>query len=970
MNSDNDPEKRAMHRSLSPTESANAQPFFIDSDRALLSGLMDASPDRIYLKDRNSGFVRMNRAMAESFGLPSAEAAVGKTDFDFFGHEHSRKAFEDEQRIMATGKTIAGVVEKEDWKDGRITWVSSTKIPWRDASGEIVGIIGISRDMTERKRAEEALAESEKRFHSLFNSMAEGVAIHQLIYDSEGKPVDHRIVAVNPAYEKHTGIPIAQAENRLASELYGMQPPPNLELFAEIAHGGEPRSFEYCYSPLQIHFAVSASSPKAGWFVTVFSNITERKKRETEIRHLTRLYAVLSRVNQAVIRIHSRQELFQEVCAITTECGEFRLAWFGCANTETGEVIPMVSAGAAQEYLDHVHIRCDDKPEGKGPAGTCLREGRPCLINDFSTDPITVPWREIAEKYGLRSVMALPIERREADRVVLIVYAGEKDFFQTREVELLGEVASGISHALDHLDQEYRRRLAEKAQAQSVSLLRATLESTADGILVVDLFGRIVDYNTRFAQLWRLPVETLLLKDDDAALTIMGDQIAEPEEFIERVHTIYWSSEEESFDVLRFKDARIYERYSRPQRVDGKAVGRVWSFIDITERKQMEENFLRSQRMECIGSLAGGLAHDLNNLLAPIVMSASLLRLNLAHTPHSELLATIEEAAQRAGDMVKQVLTFARGVEGQRIVLEPKTLIGQVARIVRETFPKSITLSFELPENLWNVTGDLTQLHQVLLNLCVNARDAMANGGTLTLSAMNCEFDEEALTPLADGVKPGRFVEINVTDSGSGIPKEIIDKIFEPFFTTKETGKGTGLGLSTVIGIVRSHGGWVMVQSEEGVGTTFQVFVPATEAAVTASSTLPHSPVAGGNGEMILIVDDEPQIVKTVGSALTRYGYVVLAASSGIDALALYKEHAKSVQAVLTDIVMPDMGGVELIRELRRLSPKLPVVAASGHAEESHQNDLKELGISVVLKKPFTIGRLLNKIHQAIHGEL
>ena len=277
---------------------------------------------------------------------------------------------------------------------------------------------------------------------------------------------------------------------------------------------------------------------------------------------------------------------------------------------------------------------------------------------------------------------------------------------------------------------------------------------------------------------------------------------------------------------------------------------------DVSEKKKIEAQFLRTQRMESIGTLAGGIAHDLNNVLAPIMMSVEILKEKFKDPQSQRMLTVMESSAKRGADMVKQVLTFARGVDGERVLLQTRHLIKEVAKIVSETFPKTIQLKTNLAESLWPIMGDATQLHQVLVNLAVNARDALPEGGTISISAENTiiEADEKNLDT---GAKPGFYVVVKVGDNGTGIPREILDKIFEPFFTTKEMGKGTGLGLATVLGIVKSHGGFVQVQTEVSKGTTFLIYLPAMEGVQNQAGDGEKKKLPTGSGELILAVDDE-----------------------------------------------------------------------------------------------------------------
>ncbi|MEI6560948.1 MAG: response regulator [Verrucomicrobiota bacterium] len=404
-----------------------------------------------------------------------------------------------------------------------------------------------------------------------------------------------------------------------------------------------------------------------------------------------------------------------------------------------------------------------------------------------------------------------------------------------------------------------------------------------------------------------------------------------------------------------------------PQIHGGQIVGELGIARDITARKDMEEHLLRTQRLESIGSLAGGIAHDLNNILGPIIMSSSILGEDLSKETAKELVFIIQEAAQRGADIVNQVLTFARGAKGQQKILEPRTLITQVERFLKETLPKTITFKVALPEGLWNVTGNITQLHQVFVNLCVNARDAMPEGGKLSLCAKNFEVCERFAAKVPEA-KPGQYVRINVTDTGSGMPREILHKIFDPFFTTKAPDKGTGLGLSTVLGIVKSHGGFMRVESKVGKGSKFSVYFPATVKCQARSSLQKDATLPPGQGELILIVDDEPSICKMAHTILVQSGYTTLTAAEGKEALDLFKKHGSSIRAVLTDLAMPVMDGLTLTRALKEISPSLPVIASTGQASEKRYNELQQLNVRSFLSKPYSAGQLISVIHHALKG--
>ncbi|MEX1139709.1 MAG: PAS domain S-box protein [Bacteroidota bacterium] len=387
--------------------------------------------------------------------------------------------------------------------------------------------------------------------------------------------------------------------------------------------------------------------------------------------------------------------------------------------------------------------------------------------------------------------------------------------------------------------------------------------------------------------------------------------------------------------------------------------------VDLTEKLKLQSQVLRAQRMESIGTLAGGIAHDLNNVLGPILLSLQVLRKKFTDEKDLRLVEMIEASAKRGAAMIKQVLTFARGIEGERIPLSLHHLIRELQDIASQTFPKSIGFRTNLEKNLWTVTGDATQLHQVLLNLCVNARDAMPHGGILTVSASNATLDQ-SYARMHTEATPGHYVTISVADTGTGIPPDLLDRIFEPFFTTKEQGKGTGLGLSTTLGIVKSHGGFLNVYSEIGRGTKFLVYLPAQPQREEDSREAVTEDVPPGNGETILVADDEETILEITKLALEANGYTVLTAADGTEAISQAASHPGEIRLVVCDMSMPFMDGPATIRALRKMDSSLKFIAVSGLIDNSNVNELTTFPSVVALQKPFTAEKLLRTVHSLL----
>jgi len=379
------------------------------------------------------------------------------------------------------------------------------------------------------------------------------------------------------------------------------------------------------------------------------------------------------------------------------------------------------------------------------------------------------------------------------------------------------------------------------------------------------------------------------------------------------------------------------------------------SHQDNTQLRALQEVQNRSQRMESLGTLAGGIAHDLNNALAPIIMGGELLRVE--DPQQSQMLATLQASARRAADMVRQLLTFAKGAEGVKTRLNARQLVAEMESIIKSTFPKNIDLQVELDQNLPMILGDATQLHQILLNLCVNARDAMPTGGRLTLEMKPVRVDA-VYTAHQPDARPGSYLRLSVIDTGMGISPADLNHIFEPFFTTKAPNKGTGLGLSSVLGIVKGHGGFIQVYSELGRGSTFAVHLPEEPGDGNTTHMVRADTDFRGQGQSILLVDDEPPIRQIGCAVLEKLGFKPLAACDGMDGLMMATEHRADLSAVILDIDMPHMNGITLAQALRHLRSDLPVAAMSGRFSEATQAGLLEAGVTVHLGKPFTEAQL------------
>ena len=503
-----------------------------------------------------------------------------------------------------------------------------------------------------------------------------------------------------------------------------------------------------------------------------------------------------------------------------------------------------------------------------------------------------------------------------------------------------------------------RKRAEEQIQEQA-----ALLNQAQDAIMVRDLDQQVLFWNKAAEHIYGWTAEEavgknvreLILKQPSEQFETARKAVLENGEWMGEMH-----------QTRRDGTAIVIESRWTLVR-DEKGVPRSILVIntDITEKKRMETQFLRAQRMESIGTLAGGIAHDLNNVLSPILMAIDMLQLKTSDESSRKWLDVLRTNAERGADMVRQVLSFARGVEGERVALQPKHMIKEIIKILRETLPKSIEISFRIPNDLWIISADATQIHQVLMNLCVNARDAMPDGGSISIAADNMVLDENYARMHLEA-KSGRFVTISVADTGPGMTPEIQSRIFEPFFTTKDMTKGTGLGLSTAMTIVKSHGGFINVYSELHKGSQFTVYLPAIDKPGGDNASALQVDLPLGHGELILVVDDEESIREITRGTLETFGYKVLTASDGTEALALYADKKNEIAVVLTDMVMPFMDGPATIRALQRMNPNVRIIAASGLGAAHRGGEGALEGVAVFLNKPYTAEKLLKTLAQVL----
>ncbi len=877
--------------------------------RAMLEGILNSVPQAVFWKDRDSRYLGCNRVFAQAAGFKDPEQLVGKTDFELpWGPREGKGYVADDQQVIASKKAKYNIIEPITLADGPQRWLETSKTPLLRPDGEVFGVLGVFQDITERKQMEQQLRQ-ERDFSKWTMDVLPGI-----FYVLER---DGLMRLWNPQLERVTGRTAEQVKGRNCLEMLHPEDHARVvEAIGGVFEKGEDqvaaRLLTLAGSAIPYHFhGRRIELDGRPCILGVGIDISERLKIEEQLENQLR---------------------FQQTLMSTIP-------------------VPIFTKDLAGRYLEW-NLACEKfmamkQEDGRGKRVTDLAPPELAKIHEQKD-------QELLSKGGIQAYECKVHNATGELRDAIF----HKAILTGQDGQPLGIIGAVLD-------------ITELKKVKKHLLLQeSALNAAANGIVITDATGKILWANPAFATLTGYATEEV------TGLTpqVLKSGRQDTDFYQQMWQTIASGQVWRGELVNRRKDGTLYDEEMTITPVRD-AAGKITNFIaikqDISQRKQMEAQYLRAQRMEGIGMLAGGIAHDLNNVLAPILMSIELLKDIHPDAETSDILRSLQDSAQRGADIVRQVLTFARGIKGERLLVAPKHLIKDMGRVAQEAFPRNIRVSTDVPINLWNVSGDPTQLHQVLLNLCINARDAMPDGGTLSMVARN-ETVKDLQSEVGIQIADGDYVVISVKDTGMGIPPELHERIFEPFFTTKEQGKGTGLGLSTVMGIVKSHHGYLRILSEPGKGAEFLIYLPAVKDAAPATETKEQTALPQGQGELVLVVDDEPAITEVAKDILIRNGYRVLTASDGTEAMALVAQNQSKVHLVVTDIMMPFMDGVALVRGLRKLAPKVKIIACSGLASgasmTSKVEELRRLGVSPIMHKPFTAQRLLVNVRNILHN--
>jgi two-component system, cell cycle sensor histidine kinase and response regulator CckA len=842
--------------------------------------------------------------------------------------------------------------------DGEYRWVIDAASPWIGTDGQFNGYIGSIIDIidiSDRKHTKANLSKSEEKYRSLFELIDQGVCLLEVLFDANDKAIDYRFIEINEAFEQQSGL--VNAVGKTILELVPNLEPQWAERYGQVAKSGEAVRFEADVPSMNRVFDIYAfpsSAPGQNLVAVLFADITDRKRTEEILRRTAELDAFRVSLADALRLLTDASEI-QAIAARTL--GE---------SLRASRVIYLEVMANNEEVIVHRNYT-------NGVAGLSgqyrLEDYRRNLTADHQAgqtqivtnipDNLKYTDAEKAKYHDLEIAahIDVPLVKDNQFVALLAVHQSTPRPWTDTEVKLVEETAERTWAAVE-------RARAESALRESEERYRTLFESIDDGFCTIEM---LFDENDT-------PIDYRFLEVNPVFERQTGLSQAVGKRILEMVpeNEQYWFEiygriamtgkplrfENEAKALNRWYDVYAY-RVGQPEQ---RRVGIL--FRDISEKKQLEAQFYRAQRLESLGTLASGIAHDLNNVLTPILAISQLLRLQQYElNPRSqEMLQVLETSAQRGTNLIKQILAFTRGTGGARHPVQVSSVVQEVLNIVQQSFPRTITICPSLPDPCpWVVAADPTYLHQVLMNLCVNARDAMPSGGMLSLLVEQC-FVDSAVAQANLDARVGDYVVITITDTGTGIPPEVRDRIFDPFFTTKPSGQGTGLGLATVLGIVKEYGGFLQVLSEVARGTQMKVYLPIIKE--TGSPSESSQQPLDGNGELVLLVDDDVAVQHCIQSVLENHHYTVLPMNDGIEAIALYTQHQHEIKLVILDIMMPKMSGITLIQRLRAINPTVKIMAMSGLPV--NREPALATGANVFLLKPYVLENLVENLQTLI----
>ena len=795
-------------------------------------------------------------------------------------------------------------------------------------------------------QADAARRQSETRYRLLFANMLEGMALHEIVYDDDGAPLDYAILDVNPRFEEKLGVSKQMVAGQPASAVYNELDAPIIDYFNQVATTGRPTRFEAHFPPTGHAFSISAFSPEPGRLAAIFRDVTARKSAERQSRRQTARAEALVRI---AARLNARLDLEGILQAV-------------CEETARALDAPAVSLILYDEQQDRFHYAASvglppnfnrlARPVPRAIYEMLVREQGPLIVIPDVQERDDLANNELFAAVDVRTLAVATLARGEQLMGALNVKSlGRRRAFSEGELALLQGIADQAVQAISNarLFAETDRLLRQtRRHAQQVQQIVDTLP---EGVLLLNADHRLVLANPVAREF--LPLLAQMTEEKD--ITRLGNQplvdLLQPE-----ADGPIWQ------EIAISRPERIFEVGGRAVRSEGRVGGWVLVVRDVTDERRHQEYVQTQDRLATVGQLAAGIAHDFNNIMAIISLYSETLERDPDLPKRKEYLGTIKKQARHAASLIGQILDFSRSATVERSPLDLTPFLKEAVKLLKRTMPETIHLTLRMKDEVCRVQGDPTRLQQAIMNLAVNARDAMPGGGELTIHLDHVQVAPDRQPPVPN-MAPGRWVRLTVADTGAGIPAGDLPHIFEPFYTTKKRGEGTGLGLAQVYGIVKQHGGEIAVDSQEGQGTTFTIYLPALEESVPQEREEDEPPPPPApDAETILIAEDEEEMRAAIQDILLDLGYRVLVAADGREALALFNEHGAAVDLVISDVVMPEMGGEELHQTLRRRWSQMKMILMSGYPlGESGRKFMEDAGTAWI-QKPFTASSLAQTV--------
>ncbi len=1022
------------------TERQDAEAKLRESE-SLLRAIAENSTDVIFVKDRECRFVFMNPA-GYRFNGTTPEKLLGRSKADFHPNSDEAAQFNaDDLRVMESRREEI-IEESISAADGTRHVFLTTKAPRFNDQGQVIGLIGIAHDITERKLAEDALRESEGMYRSLFENMLNGFAYCRMIFE-DGQPVDFTYLKVNENFAKLTGLKNVEGKN-VSEAIPGLREadPKLLEIYGRVAMTGQPERFETYVEALKDWYSISVYCPQREYFVAVFDVVTERKAAEQKLREneeLLKMAMAASHMGafrwnvqtnkityspeslaildlapfedsfEAVARLLHPEDSLRVMAAMNSALAngtefheEFRIIrqdgklrwlshWARATNDAAGQ--PLAVSGTIMDITAHkeAELALEDKNEllrevseaahiGGWSFDVATRAGswtdEIARIHDL--DPCIVPNVDFGLEFypgesrtRMESAVKAAIESGTPFDLELELVSARGIHKWVRSIGIPVRQDGRVVRVRGAMQDITRSKHAE----EDSSRLATIVEQAAECIVITDANGIIQYVNPAFERV--TGYHRSEVAGQNPRVLKSGRQDAG---YYRQMWQVLSRGEVwKGHFINKRKDGTLYEEEATISPVRDPA-GRIAGYVaikrDVTEHvmlqahtEKLQAQFLQAQKMATIGRLAAGVAHDFNNLLLAILGYSEILLDEIPPdtTQHADVLE-IQKTGKRAAELTKQLLALGRKQNLDQRLTDVNVLIEDLNKMLHRVIGEDISIEFNLAPDLDRVMADHGQIGQVLLNLAVNARDAMPRGGRLVFSTSARTFAEDDLA-LHPGVGPGHFVSISATDTGTGMSREVLGKLFEPFFTTKDPGKGTGLGLATSYGIARQHGGWLDVYSEPGQGSTFRLYLPIVERTAGSSEIIAAAkpaPVAElkGAGQHILFVEDEETIRTMIQRQLERSNYRVIVAADAGEARELFDLAGGKFDLVLTDVILPDRSGIELLDELLAKKPDLRVLVSSGYTDNEKRWPVILERKWPFIGKPYSITDLLEAVHR------